>query len=251
MLERRSIHVNIQAMADSSPPAQRRDQPLSRDRIVATAVSLLDSRGESGLTFRAISERLATGPGAVYGHIANKDDLLTAACDAVVAAALRPAEPATAPTAPTPEHRIRAIALGMFDAIDRHPWVGAALSRGPGQLPGVRLLEALGGEVQALDVLPTAQWSTVLALWSYILGVAGQNAANARHGQTLGVDREAFLASVATTWAALDPDAYPFTRGMAGALRCHDDLADFLAGIDLILGGIRSQKDIIPGPGSV
>lgn len=238
-------------MADTSPPPQRRDQALSRDRIVATAVALLDSRGESGLTFRALSERLATGPGAIYGHIANKDDLLTAACDAVVAAALRPAAAGTAPTAPTPEHRIRAIALGMFDAIDRHPWVGAALGRGPGQLPGVRLLEALGGEVQALDVPPTAQWSTVLALWSYILGVAGQNAANARYGQARGVDREAFLATIAATWTALDPAAYPFTRSMATALHTHDDRADYLAGIDLLLNGIRSRKDIIPGPGSV
>jgi AcrR family transcriptional regulator len=238
-------------MADSPLPAPRRDQPLSRDRIVAAAVALLDSQGEGGLTFRALSERLATGPGALYGYIASKDDLLTAACDAVVADALRPEAPDTAPAVPTPEHRIRAIALGMFDAIDRHPWVGTALGRSPGQLPGVRLLEALGAQIQALDVAPAAQWSTVLALWSYILGVAGQNAANARHGQALGVDREAFLATIAATWTALDPGAYPFTRRMAERLRSHDDRADYLAGVDLILGGIRSQKDVIPGPGAV
>lgn len=238
-------------MVDSSSRPPRRERSLTRDRIIDAAIALLDSRGEGGLTFRALSERLATGPGALYGHIADKDDLLTAACDAIVARTLDPATDGTAHQATTPGDRIRAIALGMFDAIDRHPWVGAALGRGPGQLPGVRLLEALGCEVQALDVPPTAQWSTVLALWSYILGVAGQNAANARHGQTLGVDREAFLATIAATWTALDPAAYPFTRSMATALHAHDDRADYLAGIDLLLNGIRSQKDIIPGPGSV
>ncbi|WP_036140704.1 TetR/AcrR family transcriptional regulator [Luteibacter sp. 9135] len=238
-------------MVDSSSRPPRRERSLTRDRIIDAAIALLDSRGEGGLTFRALSERLATGPGALYGHIADKDDLLTAACDAIVARTLDPATDGTAHQATTPGDRIRAIALGMFDAIDRHPWVGTALGHSPGQLPGIRLLEALGTQIQALDVPPAAQWSTVLAVWSYILGVAGQNAANARYGQARGVDREAFLATIAATWTALDPAAYPFTRSMATALHAHDDRADYLAGIDLLLNGIRSRKDIIPGPGSV
>ena len=38
----------------------RRGGPLSREQIVAAAVGLLDDAGESGLTFRALAERLAT-----------------------------------------------------------------------------------------------------------------------------------------------------------------------------------------------
>ena len=72
-------------MARRAPRAQRREESLSRERIIEVSIELLDSSGEEGLTFRALSERLATGPGAIYWHIASKSDLLTAACDAVVA----------------------------------------------------------------------------------------------------------------------------------------------------------------------
>ena len=43
--------------------AQRRTDALSRERIVDAAIELLDAEGESGLTFRALAARLATGPG--------------------------------------------------------------------------------------------------------------------------------------------------------------------------------------------
>ena len=80
------------------------------------------------------------------------------------------------------------------------------------------------------------------ALLSYILGVAGQNAANGQLARTRGVDRSAFLEAVATAWSQLDPDEYPFTRSVAEQLRDHDDREQFLAGIDLILGGIGSPR---------
>ena len=68
-----------------------------------------------------------------------------------------------------------------FDAIDAHPWVGSALTRAPGQLPLVRIIERIGQQIRALGVPEDDQWTTVSALLSYILGVGGQNAAN---GQT-------------------------------------------------------------------
>jgi hypothetical protein len=43
-------------------------------------------------------------------------------------------------------------------------------------------------------------------------------------------------------WLRLDPDAYPFTRSVAGQLRAHDDRANFLVEIDLILGGIAGLR---------
>src|SRR5271156_2745027 len=112
---------------------------LSRGRIIKATVALLDARGESGLTFSALSERLATGPGAIYWHIADKSDLLNAACDAIIARTMN-----ASLTGATPEATIRAIALGVFDVIDAHPWVGSALTRVPGHLPLVRVLERIG-----------------------------------------------------------------------------------------------------------
>ncbi|MGK5081247.1 TetR/AcrR family transcriptional regulator [Janthinobacterium sp. HLX7-2] len=215
----------------------RREESLSRDRIIAESIEILDSRGESGLTFRALSERLATGPGAIYWHVANKSDLLTAACDTVVARTMT----ATI-NGVTPKATIRALALGMFNVIDAHPWVGSALIQAPGQLPMVRILERLGQQVGALGVPGEAQWAAVSTLLNYILGVAGQNAANTQFARTLGTDRYNFLGAVATMWTQLDINQYPFARSVAEQLPTHDDRIDFLAGIDLILRGLESRQ---------
>ncbi|MEU6772398.1 TetR/AcrR family transcriptional regulator C-terminal domain-containing protein [Streptomyces sp. NPDC046759] len=222
-------------MAPSTRRADRRQEPLSRERIVGAAVELLDTVGEGGLTFRALSERLATGPGAIYWHVTGKAELLAAATDAVVATI--PGGDSDA----TPQEAIRALALGVFDAIDAHPWVGTQLARTPGQSPMLRIFERIGRHVQALRVPEAAQFTAASALMSYVLGVAGQNAANTRTLQP-NTDRTEFLDAVATAWTELDPDQYPFTRNVADQLRNHDDRAEFLAGIDLILTGITAGR---------
>ncbi|HXN30175.1 MAG TPA: TetR family transcriptional regulator [Candidatus Acidoferrales bacterium] len=224
-------------MVKKTRSSQRREESLSRDRIIAASIELLDSGGESGLTFRTLSARLATGPGAIYWHIASKSELLTAACDTIIARTM-----VAGMAGAKPKATIRALALGLFDAIDAHPWVGSALTSPAGLLPMVRILEPLGQQVRALGVPGKEQWATVSALLHYILGVGGQNAANGQLARTQGLDRSDFLEAVATMWSRLDPHEYPFTRSLAGQVRAHDDRMDFLAGIDLILRGIDSPR---------
>src|SRR5271155_3726144 len=91
------------ARSKKTSSSQRREESLSREQIIEASIELLDSGGEGGLTFRTLSERLATGPGAIYWHISNKSDLLTAACDAVVARTMNETAVVT-----TPEATIRA-----------------------------------------------------------------------------------------------------------------------------------------------
>jgi AcrR family transcriptional regulator len=215
--------------------SQRREESLSRESIIDAAIELLDISGEAGLTFRALSERLATGPGAIYWHIANKSDLLTAACDAIIARTMEECVAGEKPKA-----TIRALGLGLFDAIDAHPWVGSALTSPAGLLPMVRILEPLGQQVRALGVPEKELWATLSALLHYILGVAGRNAANGQLARTQGLDRGDFLEAVATMWSQLDLREYPFTRSLVGQLRAHDDRKDFLSGLDLLLRGISS-----------
>jgi AcrR family transcriptional regulator len=224
-------------MVKPAPASQRREESLSRDRIIEASIELLDSSGEGGLTFRALSVRLATGPGAIYWHIANKSELLTAACDAIVARTMEAREGGA-----TPEATIRTLASGMYEAIDAHPWVGSALTRAPGKLPTVRILEHIGRQVRALGVPDEKQWATACALLNYILGVGGQNAANTQLARTQGLDRAVFLEALSKEWSQLDPDEYSFARSVTGQLCAHDDRIDFLAGIDLILRGIRSSR---------
>ncbi|GAA4853406.1 TetR/AcrR family transcriptional regulator [Actinomycetospora corticicola] len=212
----------------------RRSDSLSRDRIVAAAIEVLDAAGESGLTFRVLSERLATGPGAIYWHVANKGELLAAATDAVVVAALTE-EPASG----SPQDRLRAVALGLFDAVDEHPWMAAQLSAGAWQAGGPRIVEAVGRQVRALGVPPRDWFVTATVLVQYILGAAAQNAANAR---SAGPDtsREEMLDAMATRWEALDPQEWSFTRTVGDQMRHHDDRDQFVAGIDIAVAGIAA-----------
>ena len=196
---------------------------------------LLDSSGEEGLTFRALSERLATGPGAIYWHIASKNDLLNAACEALIAHAIDKIVVAT-----TPEATIRAVALGLFNVIHEHPWMGSVLTSAQALSPIVRILERIGQQVRALGIPEEQQWAAVGTLMAYILGVSRQNAANRQIALKQGFDRSDFLETVATAWSQLDPEEYPFTRSITAQVRDHDDRVDFLAGIDLILSGIAS-----------
>lgn len=216
---------------------ERREDALSRERIVEAAVELLDASGEGGLTFRALSAQLRTGPGAIYWHVANKGELLAAATETVVVGAL-----AAGPADETPEAAVRTAALGLFDAIDEHPWVGGQLSRLASQSTTLLILERIGRQVQALGVPPGALFNSASALLNYILGVAGQNAANAR-SQEPGTSRADVLGAESALWAKLDPAEFPFIRTIAGQLREHDDREQFLAGVDLILAGIAARRE--------
>jgi AcrR family transcriptional regulator len=231
----------VQKARSKKTSSQRREESLSREQIIEASIELLDGNGEGGLTFRTLSERLATGPGAIYGHIANKGDLMTAACDAIIARTMN-APLASSARSATPQATLRLLALAMFDAIDAHPWVGSALTRAPGQSPMVRIVERIGQQVRALDVPREKHWVTVSALLNYILGVAGRNAANGQFARKQGLERSDFLGAVSTVWLQLDSEEYPFVRSLTAQMRAHDDRKDFLDGIDLILRGIDTQR---------
>ncbi|WP_375480991.1 TetR/AcrR family transcriptional regulator [uncultured Jatrophihabitans sp.] len=209
----------------------RRSDALSRERIIATAVAILDADGESALTFRSLAAALATGPGAIYWHVANKDELLAAATDAIVAGVT-----AAAPADASPHDQIRTVALGLFDAIDAHPWIGSHLAREPWQLASMRIVEAMGSRLTDLGAPAAQHFNVATALASYVCGAAAQNAANARSASP-DVDRDTALATAARRWTELDEAEFPFVRRIAAQLPGHDDREQFLAGVDLILAG--------------
>ncbi|WP_375400071.1 TetR/AcrR family transcriptional regulator [uncultured Amnibacterium sp.] len=223
-------------MTTTTQRSERRADALSKERIVAAAIQILDSGGEKALTFRALAARLATGAGAIYWHVADKNELLAAATDDIIARAM-----AEAADSEQPRETIRAAALTVFDVIDAHPWVGAQLAEEPWQPAVLRILEGFGGPLTALGVPEKAQFDCATALLNYVSGLAAQYAAAARL-QGRETSRTALLANVAARWTALDPAEYPFVHRVAARLADHDDREQFLAGIDLILTGIEAVR---------
>jgi AcrR family transcriptional regulator len=227
----------MEVMATKAQRAPRRKEALSRDVIVKAAAEILDAEGEDALTLRALTVRLSTGYGAIYHHVTDKSDLLAAATDEVIAGVV-----ADLVTVAEPRDVLRAVALGLFDAIDAHPWVGAQLAREPWRPTLLDIYESISEQLQALNVPEPALFDSAGVLVNYILGVAGQNAANARALAGRNMDRSAFLAGVAAQWAQLDPARHPSVHRAATRLRDHDDRAQFVAGVNLILAGIEAES---------
>jgi AcrR family transcriptional regulator len=229
-------------MATKSQRAPRRKEALSKDVIVNAATEILDADGEDALTLRALTVRLSTGYGAIYHHVADRDELLAAAADGVIARIVTDLAADA-----EPRQALRAVAVGLFDSIVAHPWVGAQLNREPWRPAVLDIYESVSVQLQALGVPRRALSDCAGVLVNYILGVAGQNAANARALANSKMERSAFLAAVAAQWAQIDPARYPSVHEARTHLREHDDREQFLAGIDLILVGIetvnRAGKD--------
>jgi AcrR family transcriptional regulator len=232
-LDRWSNCVKMMDMTVPTPRSTRRSDALSRDRIVEATVEVLDTMGEAGLTVRALTAHLSTGRGAIYHHVANKEELLAAAADAVVGRVTAGAGDED------PERAIRALALGIFDAIDAHPWVGTQLSREPWQPAVLRIWTSVGSQLQRLGVPGPARADAGSALVNYVLGAAAQYAAGARR-TTSDADRKAYLEALATHWAQHDPD--PTVQDAASQLHGHDDREQFLAGVDIFLTGITARS---------
>jgi AcrR family transcriptional regulator len=223
--------------------------------IIQAAIELLDSGGESALTLRALTVRLSTGYGAIYHHVADKGDLLSTATDEIFTRVLTGATGATGAAGATsatgaagaavdtdPRATLRRLALGLFDAIDAHPWVAAEFSRQPWRPALLDFYESIAALLDALDVPERARFDAAGTFMSYVLGEAVQNAANTRHLADSGMDRAAFLDAAAARWAKIDPARYPFVHASAQQLREHDDREQFLAGVDIVVAGIATLR---------
>lgn len=72
-----------------SPPWQRPRKPpprapLSQERVVRTALGLLDAEGLDGLSMRRLAQELETGHASLYAHVGSRDELLDLVYDAVL-----------------------------------------------------------------------------------------------------------------------------------------------------------------------
>ncbi len=113
-------------------PATRRGPatPLSRQRIVDAALTVIDRDGLEALSMRKLGAELGVEAMALYHHFPNKDALL----DAVVDTVLTPAE-AYDPALAWPD-ALRWGARSLRAAADAHPGVVPLVATRPPRAPG-------------------------------------------------------------------------------------------------------------------
>lgn len=155
------------AQRTSVPPLEASSEPpLSRDRIVATAVDLLDAQGVDGLTMRRLADRLGSGVMSLYWHVDNKEDVFDLALDSVL-------EYRGSPEIVEPQDRRGEVVHMLEDwraVMLRHPWSASLLPRralGPNILSRLELLSKTLSRAGVADAdLNVAIWS----LWNYVMG---------------------------------------------------------------------------------
>ena len=221
--------------------AGRRRASHSLEAVIAEAVALLDEAGEPALTFRALATRLGGGVGSIYWYVSSKEELLDRAADHVVAGVLADTEQHTG--APDPIDDLRAIAVTLFDAIADRPWLGAHFMRNTDVQPNaLRLFERLGQQVLRLELTPKQSFDAVSALIGYVVGVAADLGQQPPQEVLEGeLTREEFVQRYADQWRELDAEDYPFIHTIVDEFAGHDDAAQFRAGLDLLLDGLRLQ----------
>lgn len=223
-------------MTPGIPRAPRRSDALSKERILESAIAVLDAEATGtaagGLTLRALMTRLSTGSGAIYHHVGTMDDLRAAAAEAVLQRSVEEAADDA-----TPSDALRAVAVAIFDALDAHRWLGAQLIRDPSQPAVRRIWKTLGAQLHRLGVTGPALSDAGSTLAGYILGSAAQQTAGPRQPPR-DADRTAYLERLADQVTTSDPD--PLVGEIATRLREHDDREQFRAGVDIILRGITS-----------
>ena len=90
--------------------------PLSRERVLRTAIAIADARGSSALTMRSLAEELGVKPMSLYHHVANKEEILDGIIDIVFGEIDLPSADDDWRSA----MRQRAIAARRFSR--HHPW---------------------------------------------------------------------------------------------------------------------------------
>ncbi|EJM98473.1 TetR/AcrR family transcriptional regulator C-terminal domain-containing protein [Phyllobacterium sp. YR531] len=142
------------------------EPPLSLERIITTAVEMLDENGVDGLSMRRLADRLGAGAMSLYWHVDNKEKVFDLALDCVLE--YRGSQQIA------PSENWRAEVIHMLEdwrtSMLRHPWSAALLPRralGSNILNRLELLsKTLSGAGVTDADLNVAIWS----LWNYVMG---------------------------------------------------------------------------------
>ena len=212
----------------------RRRTPLTRERVLQTAVRRADEGGIASLSMRKLGQELGVEAMALYHHFANKDDLVDGMVDLVFGEIELP------PSSRDWRTAMRQRAIGVRNALLRHRWaVGLMESRrrpGPANL---RHHDAVIGSLRAggFDIGMAAHAYSVLD--SYIYGFALTK-------MNLPFETSDDVAGVAQSMLEpFPPDEYPH---MLEILTDHvmkpgyDYGEEFEYGLDLILDGLERVR---------
>jgi AcrR family transcriptional regulator len=218
-------------MTSPTPTQPRRRVPLTRDRVLRTAIDRADEGGLEALTMRKLGRELGVEAMALYHHFANKDDLVDGMVELVF-------EEVDLPAGEDWRTAMRDRAISLRAAMTRHRWaIGLMESRrNPGPV-SLRHHDAVIGTLRAagFSIAMTAHAYSLLD--SYIYGFAMTR-------MNLPFDTATDIADVATTMLAPFPEGeYPHLVEFISehAMKPGYDYEDeFEYGLEIVLDGLAA-----------
>ncbi|MFE0423237.1 TetR/AcrR family transcriptional regulator [Streptomyces sp. NPDC058953] len=208
--------------------------PLSRERVIRTAMAVADEKGTAALTMRAVAGPLGVEAMSLYHHVAGREDILDGMVDAVFGEIDLP------PRDTDWKSAMRYRANSARAVLTRHPWAVALLDSrtrpGPATL---RHHDAVIGALRAggFSVAMTAHAFSLID--SYLYGFVIQEVSLPFRGEA---ERDEVTGAIL---ADMPADTYPHLveLAMEHVLRPGWDPADeFAFGLGLLLDALRPDE---------
>jgi AcrR family transcriptional regulator len=209
-------------------------KPLSRERILETALAHADEHGIEKLSMRRLGQSLGYEAMSLYNHVANKDDLLDGMVDLVLAEM----------EAPRPEDGlagIRAAAISAHDALKRHSWAAGVLMT-PARVRPLRLafMDALLGALSGAGFSAETTYHAYHVIDAHIIGFSlWQSTHDFTLPDEIGDDIRGFLDRMLPVETYPDLHAHGLQHLEPGT---HQDTSAFEYGLDLLLAGLEQRR---------
>ncbi|MDC3958877.1 TetR/AcrR family transcriptional regulator [Polyangium jinanense] len=222
-------------MAKAKNPERRapRRDPLTRERILRTAIRVADEEGLASLSMRRLAQELGVEAMSLYNHVASKDDLLDGIVDLVVAEIEVPAiGGADWKTA------MRKRATSAHEVFLRHPWapmlVGSRVNVGPAMLRYINATLGCLREAGFSYEMADRAWN---AIDSHIYGFTMQEL-------NFPLDPSEYASAAKMFLPRLPADEYPYMRALTELVidGAHRGVHDFQFGLELLLDGLERLR---------
>ena len=212
--------------------ATTRRKPLSRERILAAALEVVDEQGIDALSMRKLGQSLGYEAMSLYNHVANKDDLLDGILDLVLAEMEPPAPDGGLPA-------IRASALSAHEALKRHPWAATMLMSAPRIRPArIQYMEALLASLRNTGLSAETTYHAYHVLDAHIIGFSLWASTHGKMPDNIEDVRAWFdeMIPVATLPHLHEHGLQHLDDGP------HHDVSAFEFALDLLLGGFERLR---------
>ena len=214
-------------------PERRRT--LTRERVVAEAVTIIGADGVDALSMRALATRLGVVPGALYRHVRNKEQLHDLVLDEVLAEVDNEVDNSRAWT-----ERVKVLAHRLRTVLENHPGIAGLLkTRDPLGPHSLALAEAFLAPLHEAG-LPERQTGLAFSLvYDYTLGFAlsGPTSVNEQR-----VRDAATRAKLHAFLKSLPADRFPALVALGEYVWVDNRDERFTAGLDTLVDGLEAAR---------